>query len=42
MAAKSCKLAPFRAEKLTANDKLRYALRLPHQFDILDTRWPGR
>lgn len=23
-------------------DKLRYALRLPHEFDILDPRWPGR
>lgn len=29
--------APFKA-----NDKIRYALRLPHQFDVLDTRWPGR
>ncbi|WP_203597082.1 FAD-dependent oxidoreductase [Actinomadura bangladeshensis] len=28
---------PFKAK-----DKLRYALRLPHEFDILDTRWPGR
>ncbi|MFB4306548.1 FAD-dependent oxidoreductase [Actinomadura sp. GTD37] len=24
------------------NDKIRYSLRLPHEFDILDTRWPGR
>ncbi|QKW38531.1 hypothetical protein HUT06_34695 [Actinomadura sp. NAK00032] len=29
--------APFKA-----NDRIRYALRLPHQFDVLDTRWPGR
>lgn len=25
-----------------AKDRIRYALRLPHEFDILDTRWPGR
>jgi hypothetical protein len=23
-----------------ANDKVRYALGLPHEFDILDPRWP--
>ncbi|MGP4022334.1 hydroxysqualene dehydroxylase [Actinomadura sp. 3N407] len=23
-----------------AKDRMRYALRLPHQFDVLDTRWP--
>ena len=23
-----------------ANDKARYALGLPHEFDILDPRWP--